>query len=171
VQSGSSGRIIYAVSIYYLLRALVQGLFTFKFPAYNYWQSPGLPSLLVPYGKNSDFYPSGHTGFTVMITRECWLRERSLYKLFSMVFFLFYVITILIVYRQHYAIDIVIGFIYGLWMHVTMQRLAPWLDRHISRIFMYFKHRFNKQYVQASEKTRTVESTLYLILVVILTKP
>lgn len=42
-------------------------------PPNTYWESPGLPSIMVPYGRASDFYYSGHTGFFILVIREAWV--------------------------------------------------------------------------------------------------
>ena len=49
--------------MFYLVRAVLQSVETSPFPDGFYWENPGFPSLLNMYGKQSDFFYSGHIGF------------------------------------------------------------------------------------------------------------
>lgn len=69
----STGRVIYAMAVFYLVRAVTQGLVTLRFPEGYYWSDPNVPSIVVPYGRTSDFFYSGHCGFLNICALE-WLR-------------------------------------------------------------------------------------------------
>ena len=56
--------------MFYGIRALTQVLFKFRYPNDYTWPRTKIPSLLVPYGHQCDFYFSGHSGFMVLMICE-----------------------------------------------------------------------------------------------------
>lgn len=69
----STGRVLYATAIFYAVRGITQLFVTLRFPSGYFWNDPGFPSLVVPYGLTSDFFYSGHCGFLNLCALE-WLR-------------------------------------------------------------------------------------------------
>lgn len=69
-----TGRPIYAIGLFYLIRGLTQATVTLRYPEGYLWEDPGVPSLVVPYGRSSDFFFSGHCGFLNLCALE-WLRN------------------------------------------------------------------------------------------------
>ena len=52
------------------------------FPQGYFWDYPGFPSLVIPYGRTSDFFFSGHTGFLTICCLEWYhLGYRRLFAL------------------------------------------------------------------------------------------
>jgi len=86
------------------VRAVVQAIFTFKMPAGGYWDFPGIPSLMVPYGLASDFYYSGHTGYFIMILRECVVTERSWPRELAVFLCTCYMVVTVLLFKIHYSI-------------------------------------------------------------------
>lgn len=69
----------------------------------TYWISPGIPSLLVPYGDATDFYYSGHTG--IMIISVLLLRRFGFYACsWIAAAITIFMIKALILFRVHYSI-------------------------------------------------------------------
>jgi len=100
----STTQILYAAGMFYGVRAFLQSIFTFKFSKGYYWNSPGLPSLVVPYGEQSDFYYSGHCGFMVLMLCEfSTLKFRTPALLFWLLV-LIYVAFVLLLFKVHYTI-------------------------------------------------------------------
>ena len=93
----------YMLACFYSLRAFVQVFFKFRFLKGYYWDSPGIPSLVVPYGVTSDFYYSGHTGFMVLIALSLNMYGFKTFSIVSLGFMVF-VVQILLIYRGHYSI-------------------------------------------------------------------
>lgn len=90
------------------MRAIIQANFTFKMPTGGYWDPPGIPSLMVPYGLASDFYYSGHTGYFVLFLRELLMGDKHYgkeWKIIACCFLcmLYMVITVLL-FKIHYSI-------------------------------------------------------------------
>ena len=56
--------------MFYMIRAILQTLFILPFPDDYYWENPGFPWLMNMYGRQSDFFYSGHVGFSVLWTVE-----------------------------------------------------------------------------------------------------
>jgi hypothetical protein len=94
---------VYTIALFYGVRAVLQGIFNFQYIEGTYWQSPGVPSLVVPYGDACDFYYSGHTGFLVLMAIMYWEWGYGLQAAIC-VFFVFYVIQVLLLFRIHYSI-------------------------------------------------------------------
>ena len=102
------------MGLFYGVRGIIQGFFKFRFPEGYLWPEPPIPSLLVPYGKTSDFYFSGHCGFLTLILCELHRlnnkEEDPKHKIIGRKFFLFYlgglvyVALILLIYNGHYSI-------------------------------------------------------------------
>lgn len=65
-----TARIIYCFMIFYGIRALCQGFFLFQYPEVWLFDDPGFFSIVVPYGRSSDFYFSGHSGFLFITSLE-----------------------------------------------------------------------------------------------------
>lgn len=95
-------------AIFYAVRAIIQAAFWSPYPAGYNWETPGFPSFVAPYGKGSDFFFSGHSGFLVLMANE-WnmngYRKMRNYCLLNLV----YTVVVLLVYQAHYSIDIFTG--------------------------------------------------------------
>jgi len=107
---GFSFRVVIALLMFYLIRAVLQELFVLPFPEDFYWEYPGFPCLMNAYGRQSDFFYSGHIGFSALCTIEnfrCGAKWAGYFGVFATVF---QGIT-LITFRVHYTIDIVTGLV------------------------------------------------------------
>lgn len=93
----------YSIAIFYGIRAILQGIFTYRIITGTYWEFPGFPSFVVPYGDACDFYYSGHTGFLSLMSMYFW---HFGYKSLSVIAagFCFFVVHVLISFRLHYTI-------------------------------------------------------------------
>jgi len=127
VLHGKSGRLPISLAIFYITRALVQKVWFSPFPQGFYWEDPGFPSLVVPYGRGSDFFFSGHSGFLVICASE-W-HKLKMPKIRNFVIgTLLYTILILLVYRIHYSIDIFTGVIFAEWCFCKVDSHKDTLD-------------------------------------------
>jgi len=70
-----------------------------------YWNDPGFPSIVVPYGFTSDFFFSGHTGFLTICLFE-WREIKKTKMVMTTSIILIYMIFVLLVFRTHYSIGI-----------------------------------------------------------------
>ena len=81
------------------------------------WEDPGVPSLTVPYHDTNDFFFSGHVGASAI-----WMFEyhASGYKFMAFACFLIMWLEgfMLTVYRTHYIIDMITGFIIGHFCYI-----------------------------------------------------
>lgn len=98
-----TGRIVYSVIIFYGIRGLCQGLFLFQFSPELTFSFPGIYSIMVPYGKTSDFYFSGHSGFLFMSTLE-FIHMKLIGVAFLNFISMIYTGWLLVVTRAHYSI-------------------------------------------------------------------
>ena len=91
------------VGCFYLFRAFNQTLVQMTYPKGFFWKYPGFPSLVVPYGRTSDFFFSGHTGFLTICYFE-WraIKHRPMQAVTLVV--LLYMISVLLIFRTHYSI-------------------------------------------------------------------
>lgn len=108
LKDGFTMRTPVSLAVFYIIRALIQQIYILPFPDYFYWEDPGFPCLLNIYGRQSDFFYSGHIGFSLM----CLLENINLraYKsvIFSTAATIFVGFTLL-AFRVHYTIDIFTG--------------------------------------------------------------
>lgn len=111
---GKSGRLMISTIFFYVVRALIQKVWESPFPAGFWWYDPGFPSLVVPYGRGSDFFFSGHIGFVVLCGSE-WYKNG--HKLITALIFIggCYTAFVLMAYQVHYCIDIFTGIFFAHW--------------------------------------------------------
>jgi len=116
------------LGVFYGIRALVQAVWFSPFPEGFYWSSPGFPSLVVPYGRGSDFFFSGHAGFMMICTMEWHAIGVKKMRNF-MIGATLYTFLILLVYRIHYSIDVFTGAIFAEWCFGKVDIYGKKIDR------------------------------------------
>jgi hypothetical protein len=114
VLRGKGIRLPVTLCVFYIIRALVQMVWVSPFPEGYYWEAPILPSLVVPYGRGSDFFFSGHSGFLVICASEWHKIKMPKMRNFAICVAI-YTIFILLTYRIHYSIDIFTGVVFAEW--------------------------------------------------------
>jgi len=127
VLRGKSGRLPISLGVFYIVRALVQKIWISPFPPGFYWETPWIPSLVVPYGRGSDFFFSGHSGFLVICALEWHKAKMSKIRNF-VIAILIYTILILLVYRIHYSIDIFAGVFFADWCFYKIDLIKDRID-------------------------------------------
>lgn len=140
VLKGRSGRLPITLAIFYITRALVQKVAFMPYPQGWYWYDPGFPSLVVPYGRGSDFFFSGHTGFMVICASEWHALKNTKHNTKVRNFVIgagIYTMLILLVYRIHYFIDVFTGLIFAEWVWCKV-------DKHKDTLDGYFAFVMNK---------------------------
>lgn len=100
-----TARVIYAILIFYGIRGICQSLFLFQFPPRWIFDDPGFFSIVVPYGRMSDFYFSGHSGFLMMTTLEL-IQMKVVWAAFLNFVSMVYTAWMLCTTRAHYSIGI-----------------------------------------------------------------
>jgi len=132
---GKSGRLPITLAIFYITRALIQKIMFMPYPQGWYWYDPGFPSLVVPYGRGSDFFFSGHTGFMVICASEWHVNKDSKHAKKVRNFVIaagIYTMLTLVVYRIHYFIDVFTGFIFAEWVFCKVNTHKETLDRYFA---------------------------------------
>jgi len=125
--NGKTGRAPICLGAFYFTRAIIQKIYWSPFPEYYYWGSPGVPSLVVEYGRGSDFFFSGHAGFLVICANE-W-HKLGVKKVRNFIIgSLIYTVIILLVYRIHYSIDVFAGIIYADWCFGKIDAVRHHID-------------------------------------------
>jgi hypothetical protein len=126
---GKSCRLPATLGIFYITRALVQKVWFSPFPQGFYWESPGIPSLVVPYGRGSDFFFSGHSGFVVICASE-WHKLKMPKIRNFIIGTAVYTVLILLIYRIHYSIDVFTGVIFAEWCFIKVDSYKDVLDHY-----------------------------------------
>jgi len=137
VLKGKSGRLPVTLAIFYITRALVQKVAFMPFPQGYYWDDPGFPSLVVPYGRGSDFFFSGHSGFMVICASE-WhalknVKHNKKVRNFVILAGIYTVLTLL-VYRIHYFIDVFTGLLFAEWVFCKVDKHKDIFDRYFAAV-------------------------------------
>jgi len=127
VFKGTSCRLPLTLAIFYVVRAALQKIWFVPYPEGYYWYDPGFPSLVVPYGKGSDFFYSGHSGFLVICAKELHKGKHSRFRNFA-IFSLIFTMLTLLVYRIHYFVDIFAGVFFADWSFFRVDQLKEYLD-------------------------------------------
>lgn len=106
---------------------------------------------MVPYGAASDFYYSGHTGFFILLIREEIIAEKNIKLIIALCLCLAYMVTIILLFKVHYTIDVPIGVI-AAW---TCHRLAEKYTRNIEALLRPFAPKsWKNQQEENSEMSR-----------------
>jgi len=112
----------------FILRQLCQALTALPAPQDPIWHSPGFPSLLVTYGVSSDLFFSGHSAIAVFGATELVRFRNGCLRLVGVLVCLFE-ITVVLVLRAHYFIDVFTGIIVALWVASFVGCLADRLEK------------------------------------------
>jgi hypothetical protein len=110
------------------LRQVMQALVALPAPPNDLWHYPGFPSLLVTYTVANDFFYSGHTAIAVFAATELW-REGKRWLQWAAILIPVFEITIVIVLRAHYTMDVFTGLVTALLVAIAADRLALKVDR------------------------------------------
>lgn len=134
----NTGRILYSTALFYIVRAFTQMIVTFSFPEGYYWKDPHFPSIVVPYGRNSDFFFSGHCGFLNLCGLE--LLRQGKKKLFLMICFInLYIGFVMLVFRIHYMFDITTGIFMSHYIFLMLEGYAKYLDKNVVKYYLVLK--------------------------------
>ena len=119
-----------AFGLFYALRALTQAVFIMRPPDGYIWGNPGLPSLMVPTGKTTDFFFSGHVGYCLIAAMEFhalgWKRMWAFCAITTL-----FESLVMIVLRGHYSIDLMAGLIFAHWSFIMASRANRFLERSV----------------------------------------
>jgi hypothetical protein len=138
---GTSSRVVMTILVFYVVRAITQALWLSPFPANGeyWWYDPGLPSLVVPYGKGSDFFFSGHVGFVTICALE-WKKYGNKIMFWILTVGGAYTAFILLVYHVHYSIDLFVGFTFAHYTYMLIDHYKDPIDRFF--IENYYKAKY-----------------------------
>jgi len=127
---GRSFRLPLTYTMFYGIRVICQNIYAMK--AYDgfYWDYPGFPSLVVPYGATNDFFYSGHIGCCMLVflefSRMGWMKLR-----FGCLFTMACQVLLMIITRGHYSIDMIAGFFIAHYCYLIVQNYVdPPSDLH-----------------------------------------
>ena len=127
VRDGYSVRTPLTMFFFYSIRAILQQVFILPFPKYIYWEDPGFPCLMNIYGKQSDFFYSGHIGFSLMLILENHSMKYTKCVYFG-IFSTIYVGFTLLVFRVHYTIDLFAGLVMAHYWFMLTGKISDWVD-------------------------------------------
>ncbi len=156
---GNSSRIVISILFFYALRAAVQQMFFCPYPKYYFWDDPGFPTLVVPYGRSSDFFFSGHIGFVTLCTSE-WIKNKKYWVASLLMLGGAYTIFILLVYQAHYSIDIFTGIICGSWVFLMVDKFKEDFDAFFIMIYETILGLFKILFDQERKSVRAREQEL-----------
>ena len=108
VYKGDSFRLILAYALFYGVRAILQSVTVLPYPSGIVWIFPVAPSLTVPFGVTSDFFPSGHVGFCMIAASEFFKRKWYAAIVFAWLVAIYETIVMMSA-RNHYTIDLISG--------------------------------------------------------------
>ena len=150
-----SSRLIVTILLFYGVRNVVQQMWWSPFPAGFWWYDPGFPSLIVPYGRGSDFFFSGHVGFVVICGTE-WKRVGNLWMaIFSLIGGI-YTTFILLSYQVHYCIDIFTGVVFAHWCYVMVDQYKESIDGFCIAVYLFFRRLFRRERAKSAESSHLI---------------
>ncbi|EAR82185.1 PAP2 family protein (macronuclear) [Tetrahymena thermophila SB210] len=153
----STGRVIYATGLFYLVRAITQTFIVLRFPDGYYWDDPHVPSIVVPYGRTSDFFYSGHCGFLNLCALE-WLRsgKSNYFKIVQLVNA--YMAIVMLIFRIHYMIDITTAIFISHYIYILVEQNLDLLDNLSLRYYQALKLKIFE--CQRGKKTEEIQESL-----------
>ncbi|KAL4453082.1 hypothetical protein ABPG74_015313 [Tetrahymena malaccensis] len=152
----NTGRLLYATAFFYVFRNIVQNFVVFPFPEGFYWEDPGFPSLTVPYGRSSDFFWSGHCGFLTLVSCEWFVNKK--YYMFALTCLVnLYMAIVMIGFRIHYTIDVIIGVFIAHYCYMLFSKAAPYIDEFVKRVFNYAWNKLNDNNKKSEDKNQQDE--------------
>jgi hypothetical protein len=131
---GKSSRLIVSVIIFYVTRAFVQSLWFSPYTKGFWWYDPGFPSIVVPYGRGSDFFFSGHIGFVTICASE-WYAYGKKVMVYILTLGGLYTAFILIAYQVHYSIDIFTGAFFAHYVFIMVDNHKDKFDNAFLQIY------------------------------------
>jgi len=157
---GGSSRLIVSVVSFYLIRAAVQAIWVSPFPEKGYWwNDPGFPSLVVPYGVGSDFFFSGHIGFVTICALE-WKKNGNRVMAWLLAIGGIYTGFILLTYKVHYSIDLFTGVTFAHYLYMLVDENKEKIDETLIKIYCYGRTYGSRDYT-ACKGPQEVEQKLY----------
>jgi len=108
------------------------------FPPGYVWDDPGFPSLVVPYGRTSDFYFSGHIGIVTICACE-WITWKKYFASALIGLGGLYTIFIMLSFQAHYSIDLFTGIICGHWMFMLIDGQKDRIDTFFLTVYKIAK--------------------------------
>ncbi len=129
---GKSLRPFIGMLIIFLLRQICQVTCALPPPPGMIWHDPGFPSLLVTYGVASDFFFSGHTAMAVWGCME--LARLGRKWLWLAVAVAVFEITVVLVLRAHWTMDVFTGLVVALWVGSWVGKVAGWVDGKVGGV-------------------------------------
>ncbi len=127
---GDSIRPLLALLILFSLRQLNQAITVLPTPEGMIWRNPGVPSIFVTYGVSNDLFFSGHTALAVLGAIEIFQLGGPLFQALAVLVVVFEV-TVVLLLRAHWTMDIFAGAITALWTHEIVSKIAPTVDAWI----------------------------------------
>ncbi len=128
---GGSVRPFLGLVLLMAMRQVLQALCSLPVPPGMIWHDPGFPSLLVTYHVANDFFFSGHTAIAVFGAVEI-SRFRRKWLTSLAILVAFFEVTVVLVLRAHYTMDVFTGILAGLWVSRISERISPSLDRRFN---------------------------------------
>lgn len=119
--------------LFTLYRQALQFLVSLPIPEGIIWNYPGIPSLMVDYSIQSDFYFSAHTGISILVAMELVRTGKKWLEILGFSFFAYEVLTI-ISFRIHYTMDIFTAIFVALYIIYTSERMSLSIDRFLQSI-------------------------------------
>jgi hypothetical protein len=159
---GNTSRMVMSTLIFYFTRAAVQQIWYSPYPKNYFWDYPGFPSFVVPYGRSSDFFFSGHIGFVVINASE-WIKNKKPWAATIVGIGGVYTAFILLVYQAHYSIDIFTGIICASWVFIIVDMHKEKFDGFFVMIYLLFKDLINlilDRPVASENQSRLLEDTI-----------
>jgi len=117
----------------FALRQLCQAFCPLPTPQGMIWRSPGFPTVLVTYGTSNDLFFSGHTALAVY-GALCLASVMGPAGIAVGIVIAFFEISVVLVLRAHYTMDVFTGAITALYVHHLSTSLAPGLDRWLAHL-------------------------------------
>ncbi|CAD8080353.1 unnamed protein product [Paramecium sonneborni] len=115
-------RLFAVLILFYAIRAVHLNIFKLEYSPNYYWEDPLVPSLVVKYGKYSDFFYSGHVGFLTICALEMKKVGKNYMALFFFICSIFQAF-IVISFAIHYTIDVPGGYIFS---HYFFNMVCYW---------------------------------------------
>jgi hypothetical protein len=118
------------VLLFYGIRYIMNESTRLATPNLLYFPYPGFPSIVVGYLQGSDFFFSGHCGFPIVNMMEFIWMKKYWFAAYC-AFVCFVEIFLMIISREHYTIDIIVGVIFSHYISLHGRNWVKFIYDHI----------------------------------------
>jgi hypothetical protein len=127
VKWGNCEKTFLTLVIFYSFRGMIQNFFLFSFYDMYLFDYRDLISVVVPTGREADFFYSGHCGCALILCLTFREKKENIFYYYGIFVTITQAFVMSAVTRAHYSIDVIFGLIFGHYFYILSGRFIRFL--------------------------------------------